>query len=179
MLQSKLDDLIIKVQKGQMERNEYEYVSHFLGNKNFLVFGTGYDTEFWRHCNKGINIFLEHDKKWIPEDSSDVYLVEYNTQILKYKDYLNDYSLLEMNLPQQVLDTKWDVIFVDGPPGNKKRSHGRMQSIYTAWKLANENTDVFVHDCNRPVEDTYSKHFFTIEKQLKKLRHCKRKHNAV
>ena len=83
--------------------------------------------------------------------------------------------MLEMDLPQQVLDTTWDVIFVDGPPGNKKRSHGRMQSIYTAYKLANKNTEIFVHDCNRPVEDTYTKHFFEIEKQLKKLRHCKRK----
>lgn len=172
---TELDILMSKVKKGQMERNEYSYIAERLGNKNFLVFGTGHDTVFWRHVNSGTNLFLEHDKKWIPAGSTDVHLVEYQTQLLKYREYLDDYTQLEMALPQQVLDTHWDVIFVDGPPGNKKRSHGRMQSIYTAWKLADSNTDIFVHDCNRPVEDIYTKHFFNIQQELVKLRHCRKK----
>lgn len=165
-----------KVKKGQMTRHEYEYIANLLGKKNFLVFGTGYDTDFWRFCNKdGFNIFLEHDKKWILENSKDVHLVNYTTNISKYQEYLDNLSLLEMNLPKVVLETSWDAIFVDGPPGNKSTSFGRMQSIFTAWKLAHEQTDVFVHDCDRIVEDTYTKYFFNISNELTKLRHCSKK----
>jgi hypothetical protein len=177
MLDFKLDELMSKVKKGQMERKEYEYISKLLGKKNFLVFGTGYDTDFWRLCNKdGFNLFLEHDQLWIPKNSEDVHLVSYNTDISKYQEYLEDLSLLEMTLPNSVLETNWDVIFVDGPPGNKKTSFGRMQSIFTAWKLSNHQTDIFVHDCDRTVEDIYTKHFFNITCELVKLRHCSKKH---
>ena len=176
MKQSKLDDLMLKVKKGQMERHEYEYISNFLGDKNFLIFGTGHDTEFWRFCNTdGLCIFLEHDSKWIPEESKDVYKVQYKTVLSKYQEYLDDVTWLEMDLPQIVNNTSWDVIFVDGPPGNKTTAHGRMQSIYAAWKLADENTEVFVHDCDRTVENAYTRHFFETKKDLVKLRHCTKK----
>lgn len=175
MLHSKLDELMSKVRNGQMKRHEYEYISNFLGNKNLLVFGTGHDTDFWRFCNSnGTSTFLEHDKNWIPENSEDVFLVEYTTNISRYKEYIEDLNNLEMILPNKILETKWDVIFVDGPPGNKKTSPGRMQSIYTAWKLARSTTEVFVHDCDRTVEDFYTKYFFEIKNELVKLRHCKR-----
>lgn len=165
-----------KVKKGQMARHEYQYISDLLGDKNFLVFGTGYDTDFWRYCNKdGLNLFLEHDEQWILESSNDTHLINYSTEISKYQEYLTDFSLLEMTLPKDVLETSWDIIFVDGPPGNKKTSFGRMQSIYTAWKLASNQTDIFVHDCDRVVEDTYTKYFFNITKELVKLRHCSKK----
>lgn len=165
-----------KVKNGQMARYEYEYIANLLGGKNFLVFGTGYDTDFWKFCNKdGFNLFLEHDQKWIPEDSKDVHLVNYNTNITKYQEYLSDFSLLEMELPNIVLETSWDAIFVDGPPGNKSSSFGRMQSIFTAWKLSDDQTDIFVHDCDRVVEDTYTNYFFNITKELVKLRHCSKK----
>lgn len=176
MHQSKLDELMIKVKKGQMARNEYEYIANLLGEKNFLVFGTGYDTDFWKFCNKdGFNLFLEHDQKWIPKNSKDVHLVKYNTNIANYLDYLDDLSLLEMELPKVVLGTSWDAIFVDGPPGNKDSSFGRMQSIFTAWKLSNQQTDIFVHDCDRRVEDIYTNYFFNITNELVKLRHCSKK----
>lgn len=177
MLQSKLNELMSKVKKRQMTRYEYQYISTFLRSKNFLVFGTGYDTDFWKFCNKdGFNLFLEHDEKWIPKNSNDVHLVNYKTDISKYQEYLEDFSLLEMTLPKNVLETAWDIIFVDGPPGNKNSSFGRMQSIFTAWKLANSQTAVFVHDCDRIVEDVYTKHFFNITNELVKLRHCSKKH---
>lgn len=173
---SELDILMSKVKKGQMSRNEYSYIADRLGNKNFLVFGTGHDTDFWRHCNKnGRNIFLEHDKNWILKESQDVFLVEYHTDILQYENYLLNIEKLKMYLPLDVENVNWDLIFVDGPPGNKPTSPGRMQSIYTAWTLCSENTEVFVHDCDRKVEDKYTKHFFEIKKELLKLRHCVKK----
>ena len=179
LFNSKLDDLILKVKKSQMERVEYEYISSFLGNKNFLVFGTGYDTEFWRFCNlKGFNIFLEHDSKWILKSNKDTFLIDYTCNILNYKNLLlqyknNDYSNLKIDLPPIVYTTKWDVILVDGPPGNKKNSIGRMQSIFMAKFLSSKNTDILIHDCDREVENLYSKELFKIVKQLTKLRHCK------
>jgi uncharacterized protein (TIGR01627 family) len=173
-----LNELIDNVKKGQMEKHEYEYISDFLGDVNLLVFGTGYDTKFWRYCNKGTNCFLEHDKNWILEEENDIFLVEYSSRICDYKKLLDEYDQknyinLEIELPKKVKETAFDVILVDAPPGNKQNSIGRMQSIYTAKKLANENTDIFVHDCDREVEDAYTQKMFTIVKQLKKLRHCK------
>jgi len=48
--------------RGQLTRVEYQYISNFLGDKNFLVFGTGRDTPYWRLCNKGgTTLFLEND----------------------------------------------------------------------------------------------------------------------
>ena len=168
---------MFKVKKGQMVRDEYAYIADRLGNKNFLVFGTGHDTEFWRYCNSnGLTLFLEHDKEWILDNSDDTFLVNYNTDILKFKEYLHDTNSLTMDLPNKITNTKWDIIFVDGPPGNKTNSPGRMQSIYTAWSLASKNTDVFVHDCDREVEDLYTKYFFNIKTELVKLRHCIKKH---
>jgi len=170
-----LDTLMSLVGKGQMTRVEYEYISQFLGKVNLLVFGTGHDTPYWRSINKGTNIFLEHDEKWISPKSSDTLKVKYNTIIKKADYYLTHQKELVMDLPKQVTETHWDVIFVDAPPGNKKTSFGRMQSIYTAYTLSTTNTDIFVHDCNRYVEQKYTSHFFEIHKELTKLRHCKKR----
>lgn len=181
MHQSSLDTLMSKVKKGQMDRTEYEYIANLLGGKNFLVFGTGHDSVFWREVNNfGTTVFLEHDPKWVLEKSSDVFLVKYTCNIKNHKTLLeeyknNIYTNLELKFPEEVYKHNWDVIFVDGPPGNKKNSIGRMQSIYMANKLANMNTQIFVHDCNRPVEDIYTKEFFNIQHELVKLRHCRKK----
>jgi len=176
----KLNLLMSNVKNSQMTRDEYSYIAEKLNNKNFLVFGTGHDTEFWRYCNSGgLNIFLEHDPKWIFKKYQDTYLIEYTTCIDQYKTLLNEfnnnnYKNLELSVPSFLYNISWDMIFVDGPPGNKKNSIGRMQSIYTAYKLANKNTDIFIHDCDRVVEDTYTKFMFKILKELVKLRHCKK-----
>jgi len=177
---NELDTLMSKVKKGQMERSEYAYIAERLGNKNLLIFGTGHDSQFWRHANTGTTIFLEHDPEWVLEKTKDVFLIEYTSNIKDYQKLLDEYnsnnfSNLEITLPSVVYEHEWDVIFVDGPPGNKKKSIGRMQSIYMANKLANKNTDIFVHDCNRIVEDVYTKAFFNIQEELVKLRHCRKK----
>jgi len=47
------------VKNGQMQRYEYEHISNFLGDVNFLVFGTGYDSDLWRYSKRfGKTVFL-------------------------------------------------------------------------------------------------------------------------
>jgi len=170
-----------KSNHGQMTADEYRYIASFLGNKNFLVFGTGHDTPMWRYANKnGTTLFLENNKKWINPADTDVIYVTYTTKRAYHKKLLEEYfnnifDNLQMDLPNEVCDTEWDCIFVDAPVGTTDKKPGRMQSIFTASILANENTDVFVHDCDREVEDKYSKAMFSnIIKDLTKLRHVKK-----
>ncbi|CAN7081650.1 unnamed protein product [Brassica oleracea var. botrytis] len=75
------------------------------------------------------------------------------------------------DLPQEVYNTKWDVIVVDGPRGDDLEAPGRMGSIYTAAVLArqgssNSTTDVFVHDVQRTVEKWLSWEFLCQENQV-------------
>ena len=176
---SLLDKLMSHVKNGQMRRHEYEYISNFLGDVNFLIFGTGYDTDFWRYCNaQGKTYFLEHDPNWILDTFHDTFLINYSCNIKDYEELLAQYKSryydnLKIKLPQIVYDTSFDVILVDAPQGNKKNSIGRMQSIYTARELSTNKTNIFVHDCNRRVEHLYTTEMFTIVKELEKLRHCK------
>jgi TFIIF-interacting CTD phosphatase-like protein len=125
-------------------------------------------------------LFLENIGKWIKPEDTDVVKVSYTTKRAWHKELLEEYrqgkvDRLIMNLPQEVLNTKWDCIFVDSPVGTTDKKPGRMQSIFMASKLANSSTDIFVHDCDRQVEDIYTKEMFSsIEKELTKLRHCKK-----
>lgn len=178
VFENKLKILMSRVKNGQMTEEEYRYISSFLGNKNFLVFGTGYDSDFWRFVNnKGKTVFLEHDIKWIPENKDDVFLINYTSNIKNFKILLREYENknflnLEIKIPNFIIEINWDFILVDGPPGNKKNSIGRSQSIYMAKKLSSKNTQIFIHDCNRELEDLYSIKLFKVINQLTKLRHC-------
>jgi hypothetical protein len=173
-----LDKLMSHVKNGQMQRYEYEHISNFLGDVNFLVFGTGYDTEFWRYCNaQGNTYFLEHDSNWVLDTSHDTFLINYSCNIKQSKRLLKEFKNsntknLEIDLPSEILNKNFDVILVDSPAGNKKNSIGRMQSIYMAYRMSNKNTNIFVHDCDREVEDSYTKSMFTVVEDLNKLRHC-------
>lgn len=176
-----LDELMKAVQNTQMQREEYAYIASFLKQSNFLVFGTGFDSDYWRCVNDGgFTAFLEDDEEWIDDAKSDIYKIEYSTtrkqhavllQQFKNKNYTN----LELDVPMIIRQTKWDVILVDAPVGNSDDAPGRMQSIYTAQKLANPKTHVFVHDCNREVENIYTKTMFKhVVKDLFKLRHLRK-----
>ena len=178
-LEHLLDKVIEDTEQKQMTKDEYRYISSFLGNKNVLVFGTGYDSDLWRYANQnGKTIFLEHNSSWIT-NFQDTYHIIYTSNLRRDKHILleqykqGDYSGLEIDMPDEVKNTAWDLILVDSPEGGKKKHyHGRMQSIFTAKKLARKNTDIFVHDCDRKVEDLYTKEFFgEPKKQLTKLRH--------
>jgi len=181
-----IDELIEKqmclTKNKQMTEEEYRYIASFLSDKNFLVFGTGYDSDLWRQANKnGKTIFLEHNAQWIT-NFQDTYRIVYTSNLRRDKHTLleqykqGDYSRLEIDMPEEVKNTAWDVILVDSPEGGKKKHyHGRMQSIYAAKKLAHDNTDILIHDCDRYIEDTYSSEMFnTFITQLTKLRHYRK-----
>lgn len=172
-------DTLMKVNKNsQMTKEEYIYICSFLSNANFLVFGTGNDSDYWRECNnKGYTIFLENKKEWIDSTKDDIIHVEYTCKLSEYKKLLEEYknkqyNNLIINIPNELYKIEWDSILVDSPEGWGDICPGRMQSIFMASKLAKEKTNIFIHDCNRKVENIYSKEMFSKEiKMLKTLRH--------
>lgn len=94
----------------------------------------------------------------------------------------NRYSMCQLalkSLPSEVYETKWDLIMVDAPTGYHEEAPGRMSAIYTAGMMARNReeggeTDVFVHDVNREVEDKFSRAFLCdgyMKKQEGRLRH--------
>jgi len=162
-----IDELMKTPRGSSMLREEFLHISQFLGNKNFLVFGTGYDTEYWRTVNSnGFTVFLEHNKTWMPENSDNVYLIKYTRKIREFgtmmKEYRNGiYDKFIIDCPDIIRNTQWDVILVDAPQGFGDDNPGRSQSIFLAKEVSNENTIIFVHDAERRVEDTCSKEMFS------------------
>jgi len=177
-----IKNVIKHTKQKQMTEEEYRYISSFLMDKNLLVFGTGYDSDLWRYANRnGRTVFLEHNSKWIT-NLEDTYHITYTSNLRRDKhklleQYKNGVTAnFEIDLPNQIKNNSWDVIIIDSPEGGKKKYyHGRMQSIYSAKILAHSETDIFVHDCDRYVEDKYSDEMFsTFVTQLTKLRHYKK-----
>ncbi|KAK9716026.1 hypothetical protein RND81_06G206700 [Saponaria officinalis] len=167
---------------------------------NFLVFGLGHDSLMWTALNYGgRTIFLEEDEAWINQIKGrfpmlESYHVTYDTKVNEADNLIgigkgvectsvgdprhSMCSLALKGLPQLVYDTKWDLIMVDAPTGYYDEAPGRMTAIYTAGMLARNRdegeTDVFVHDVNREVEDKFSKEFLCegyMQKQEGRLRH--------
>lgn len=91
------------------------------------------------------------------------------------------YSMCQLalkGLPTEVYEKQWDLIMVDAPTGYYEEAPGRMTAIYTAGMMARNRkdgeTDVFVHDVNRSVEDKFSRAFLCegyLKKQEGRLRH--------
>lgn len=171
---------------GQGSFEEYRLIRDVIRARApcaLLVFGVGRDSRIWLGENAGgSTVFLEHNADWIEKThevlpEADVVQVHYGTRRTQWKRLLERQDKLFMTgLPNRVLSTNWDVIFVDAPPGGSRKRSGRMKSIYTASVLARRSTDVdvLVHDCHREVEATYSERFLGMERlrqQVKTLRH--------
>jgi hypothetical protein len=130
-----------------------------------LVFGLGNDSVFWSSFNRGgVTVFLEDNKDWFQEiikSSKDIkaFLINYDTKRKDWKTFLEDTSLLNMTLPNDVEKEEWDVILVDAPVGRYDQTPGRMKSIFLSSRLVKNSGDIFVHDCNREVEDIYCNKF--------------------
>ncbi|XP_051139642.1 glucuronoxylan 4-O-methyltransferase 3-like [Andrographis paniculata] len=151
---------------------------------NFLVFGLGRDSLMWTSLNHGgRTVFLEEDESWIQQIQSQVpslesYHVVYDTKVTQADQLLLEMSdeaacqsvvdprfskcrLALKGLPNEVYDVEWDVIMVDAPTGYFDGAPGRMSAIYTAGLMARNResgeTDVFVHDVDRAVEDRFSR----------------------
>ncbi len=138
-------------------------------NARFLVFGFGNDIQLRQNVNhRGLTIFIEDNHFWIDRVSSrvidlNVIKIKYKTRLKEWKLLLDTPEKLEMSLPEHITSEKFDVILVDAPAGYDNSTPGPMQSIYTASKLIKKGGDVFVHDCNREVEDIYSLKFIKKE----------------
>ncbi|GAV74411.1 Polysacc_synt_4 domain-containing protein [Cephalotus follicularis] len=152
---------------------------------NFLVFGLGHDSLMWTSLNHGgRTVFLEEDKSWIEQikeklPTLESYHVVYDTKVHQADELLKigmkeeckvvsdpRFSKCQLALkgfPTDVYDIEWDLIMVDAPTGYFDGAPGRMKAIYTAGLMARNredgDTDVFVHDVDRIVEDKFSKSF--------------------
>ena len=184
---------LVESNPHQLSEQEYLYITETISSKipgNFLIFSVGKDSGLWMDINaEGKTVFLEDNPEWLHWAKSmyqdmEAYLVKYDTQRKQWQDLLNRQregeNCLSMELPENLLATEWDFIFVDAPAGYLDETPGRMKSIYTAAKLAftsrTNHTDVFVHDCDREVEDMYTNYFLRQENlvsQLDRLRHYK------
>lgn len=152
---------------------------------NLLVFGVGNDSSLWIKANKsGKTVFIENNTDWLDKIKQinpelQAVLVEYKTMLSKWKELINKPTELEMDLNSSeynIRKTKWDVILVDAPMGYKDEHPGRMQSIYEASRLVKDGGHIFVHDCNRKVEDKYTTRFLLKEnliEEIGNLRHYK------
>ena len=164
---------------GQMSFEEYNYIYKLIESKNgcnLLVFGLGRDSNLWLNANSGgCSVFLEDNKQWI--EATKIQMNNLNKQIdirhITYTDVgydadrlLDEYNSginnLKLNLPNDVTNTKWDIIIVDAPAGYGKDMPCRMKSIYESYNLSNDNhdVDVFVHDAQREIEKMYTEYFF-------------------
>lgn len=154
----------------------------------------------WTALNHGgRTIFLEEDEAWIetirkqfPQLES--YHVKYDTKVTQADELLESGRLPECTvvgdvkfsecrlalreLPRVFYETEWDLIMVDAPTGWIPEAPGRMGAIYTAGMAARAKkegeTDVFVHDVDRIVEDKFSKEFLCegyLKEQEGRLRH--------
>jgi len=136
-----------------------------------LVFGLGNDTPFWLEFNRnGRTVFLEDNKQWFEKITKsypevEAYLINYQTKISQWKYLLDKPFELEMQLNDQISKIKWDVILVDAPRGDCMQDNipGRMASIYMASKLIQRGGYVFVHDCDRIIEDVYADKYLVRE----------------
>lgn len=141
-----------------------------------LIFGVGNDSVFWSKINKdGVTIFFENNNNWYQSITTmskvlTVFLIDYNTKRSDWKILLHSPSLLDMTLPNNVEAEKWDVILVDGPDGQNDQSTGRMKSIFLSSRLIKDSGDIFVHDCNREVEDIYCNRFLKKENLKKEIK---------
>lgn len=123
------------------------------------------------------------------------YHVEYDTKVNEADELMNAVAsdeecrvvtdprfskcrLALKGFPSEVYDVEWDLIMVDAPTGYHEEAPGRMTAIYTAGLIARNResgeTDVFVHDVDRVVEDKFSKAFLCegyLKEQEGRIRH--------
>ncbi|KAM3323945.1 glucuronoxylan 4-O-methyltransferase 3 [Capsicum chacoense] len=169
---------------------------------NFLVFGLGHDSLMWSSLNhNGRTIFIEENIHWIDKITKEIPSLEayhqtYDTRLDQAPELLSigkredsckklvgdprnsKCPLALTNFPKEVYEIEWDLIMIDAPTGAYYDLPGRMKVIYTVGLLARNRehgeTDVFVHDCLRYVEDKFSKNFLCegfIREQVMNLRH--------
>jgi len=151
------------------------------GACNLLVVGLGHDAPFWLRINRrGRTVFLEDDAAWLRvgarrNPGAVIELVTYGTRRSQWKALLDaPPHALALPLPARVEANDWDVVIVDAPAGWSDDSPGRMKSIHLAARVAAAGADVFVHDCDREVEQACCDRFLGrahLVAEIGRLRH--------
>jgi hypothetical protein len=145
-----------------------------------LVFGVGYDSAYWVACNRGgTTCFVEHDTAWANQVATEIgpdhiVVASYGCRLGEWCNLVEAPDRLTLDLPPTITGVAWDVIVVDGPPGLKPEDPGRMQSIHAAAGLAARPGHVFVHDCDREVEQVFSDRYLggtALRQEVARLRH--------
>lgn len=162
---------------GQMSHEQYIEVTkalHRCKGCNTLMWGVGFDARLWCRmvAGHGRIVFLEGTPSWFDLVKKEIvgieaYLVSYKHKMSEadglLRKELTDEELL-VDLPATVKNTNWDLIIVDAPQGyTPSVNPGRMESIYTSFKLGRKSIDagkksveIMVHDASRHVEVTWS-----------------------
>lgn len=175
------DDIqrLVELNPNQMSFDEYVYLNKSIESKNgcnLLIFGLGKDSDLWLHANQnGKTIFIEDNVDWIKSVKTqmdnmgkqiDIREITYTDTGYDADKLLDEYDSgtnnLKLNLPEDVKNTRWDIIVVDAPAGYGNDMPCRMKSIYESYNLSNDNdnVDVFVHDAQRKIEKMYTEYFF-------------------
>ena len=173
---------------GQMSFEQYDYIYKLVNSMkgcNFLIFGLGKDSDLWIKSNEnGKTVFLEDDDEWInicrDINGMDVRTVEYTNTGYDADRLLNEYDSgtnnLKLELDEDIRETKWDIIIVDGPACYGFDKPCRMKSIYESYnisKLNNDKADIFVHDVGKHIVKTYTNYFFKNHKTINTIGNCK------
>ena len=126
-----------------------------------LVFGCGKDSPFWEKVNAGgTTAFIEDDPTYSSDarsrlTGSIIEDVQYHTRVVDWPAQLDAGDALRLDLSEAIKARRWDVILVDGPSGGQDNLPGRAQSIVTARWLVAPGGKIFVHDCDRPLEQQF------------------------
>ncbi|RPI77528.1 MAG: hypothetical protein EHM45_08730 [Desulfobacteraceae bacterium] len=79
-------------------------------------------------------------------------------------------KFLDPHWNEKVYQTFWEFVLIDGPAGYTNNTPGRMMPISTVYSLHKRH--LIVHDCDRIVENIYSRIFFGNDfRKIHKLRH--------
>ncbi|KAK4773310.1 hypothetical protein SAY87_028329 [Trapa incisa] len=177
---------------SSLTAKEFQFVSKIVKHRapcNLLIFGLESQYLILSSVNAGgTTIILEDTSSKVRAVSTEfngtrIYLVKYHTlgkQAYNLLEHARNNTacgpspeasqsfkcqLAITSLPQEVYQTKWDIIVVDGPNGNSPEDPGRMAAIYTAGVIARagKSTDVLVHDVNRTIEKWFSWEFLCEE----------------
>ena len=166
--------------KGLMSENQYLHVGHLLNDMkpcNFLIFGLGEDSFLWNDINSGGKcVFLEDNLEWIEKFKNsglDIRSIVYNTHVSDFENLVNDEKRLQLDLPNDVKSTAWDLVLVAAPLGHGPinpslgrgsgrpfNGPGRMSSIFEASRLVRRNGMVIIDDLGRLAESIYAVNYF-------------------
>ncbi len=159
----------------QMVAREYKEILSVLAARapiNVLVFGVGLDSGAYVKANSGKGartLFVEHDAAWIEKVRAQHPELE-----IMHTVYASTVGASMKGLREGLTTTletgalplaDWDVIIVDGPPGEVPKNPGREVPIREAALHARrtghrKRVDVFVHDVNRELESAACEVYF-------------------